>query len=250
MRTCSSGSATTTSAPAPIRGWTSAAAVAIRCSSRAATAAISPTVAERTGRAAIAAQPTDLAVRTGAMSPIAATTGPVAAPRSGRRSARPAAARGATPPSATFNRAGGRTTKPRPGRRARAGPRGGARRGPAAVAGGGGGGGGGGRARGGGGGGFRGGGGGRRSDIALKHDIALLGHLGNGLGFYRFAYNGSHTDYVGVMAQEVQAVMPQAVTRGRDGYLRVFYDKLGVTFETYDAWVAAGAHVPAGVPVH
>jgi len=41
-----------------------------------------------------------------------------------------------------------------------------------------------------GGGGFRGGGGrggGRRSDIALKHDIVLLGHLNNGLGFYRFA---------------------------------------------------------------
>ena len=37
----------------------------------------------------------------------------------------------------------------------------------------------------------RGGGGrgGRRSDVALKHDVVLLGHLDNGLGFYRFAYN-------------------------------------------------------------
>ena len=50
------------------------------------------------------------------------------------------------------------------------------------------------------------GGGGRRSDITLKHDIALLGDLGNGVGFYRFAYNGSDTAYVGVMAQEVQRV--------------------------------------------
>ena len=33
-------------------------------------------------------------------------------------------------------------------------------------------------------------GGGRRSDIRLKHDITLLGRLDNGLGFYRFAYNG------------------------------------------------------------
>ena len=57
-------------------------------------------------------------------------------------------------------------------------------------------------ARGGGGGG--GGGGGRRSDIALKHDIVLLGHLANGLGYYRFSYNGSNRAYVGVMAQEVQ----------------------------------------------
>ena len=106
------------------------------------------------------------------------------------------------------------------------------------------------RGGGGGGGGFRGGGGGRRSDIALKHDIALLGHLDNGLGFYRFSYNGSDRAYVGVIAQDVQTVMPRAVTRGRDGYLRVFYDKLGVPFETYDAWLAAGARIPAGIPVH
>ena len=88
-------------------------------------------------------------------------------------------------------------------------------------------------------------GGGRRSDITLKHDIALLGDLGNGLGFYRFAYNGSDTAYVGVMAQEVQRVRPDAVVRGRDGYLRVFYDKLGVTFQTYEQWVASGAQVPS-----
>ena len=88
------------------------------------------------------------------------------------------------------------------------------------------------------------GGGGRRSDVALKHDIALLGWLDNGLGFYRFSYNGSRTPYVGVIAQEVQAVMPQAIVRGRDGYLRVFYDKLGVKFETYDAWIASGGRLP------
>ena len=84
------------------------------------------------------------------------------------------------------------------------------------------------------------------SDMLLKHDISLLGHLNNGLGFYRFSYNGSHKAYVGVMAQEVQAVMPEAVVRGNDGYLRVFYDKLGLKFQTFDQWVAAGAHVPRG----
>jgi hypothetical protein len=46
------------------------------------------------------------------------------------------------------------------------------------------------------------------------------------------------------MAQEVQRVMPEAVVRGRDGYLRVYYDRLGVTFESYDRWVASGARVP------
>jgi hypothetical protein len=44
----------------------------------------------------------------------------------------------------------------------------------------------------------------------------------------------------------VQAIVPAAVVRGRDGYLRVFYDKLGLTFETYDRWVASGARIPAG----
>jgi hypothetical protein len=74
----------------------------------------------------------------------------------------------------------------------------------------------------GGGGGFRGGGGGRgggrRSDIALKQDIVLLGYLRNGLGYCRFSYIGSDQTYVGVMAQEVQHIMPGAVTRGGDGY--------------------------------
>jgi hypothetical protein len=86
--------------------------------------------------------------------------------------------------------------------------------------------------------------------LRLKHDLVLLGHLDNGLGFYRFAYNGGEKTYVGVIAQDVQAVMPQAVARDRDGYLRVFYDKLGVTFQTYDHWVAAGARIPDGPQAH
>jgi hypothetical protein len=110
---------------------------------------------------------------------------------------------------------------------------------------------GGGGFRGGGGGGFRGGGGGgrggggRRSDLALKHDVVLLGHLDNGLGYYRFSYPGSQKAYVGVIAQEVEAFRPDAVTRGRDGYLRVHYDKLGIKFRTYQDWLASGARIPA-----
>jgi hypothetical protein len=79
----------------------------------------------------------------------------------------------------------------------------------------------------------------------LKHAITLIGRLDNGLGFYRFVYNGGTTAYVGVMAQEVQTVMPDAVVRGRDGYLRVRYDKLGIRFETYDRWLSSGAQIPA-----
>jgi hypothetical protein len=42
----------------------------------------------------------------------------------------------------------------------------------------------------------------------------------------------------------VQTVVPQAVVRGRDGYLRVFYEKLGLTFQTYEEWLASGARIP------
>ena len=93
------------------------------------------------------------------------------------------------------------------------------------------------------------GGGGRRSDTRLKHDIVLLGRLSDGLGYYRFVYNGGHTAYVGVMAQEVQTVMPGAVTLGADGYMRVSYDLLGLPFESYKQWVSTGPHLPSVKPV-
>ena len=100
----------------------------------------------------------------------------------------------------------------------------------------------------GGGGGARRGGGGRRSDMRLKHDIVLLGRLNEGLGYYRFVYNGDHIAYVGVMAQEVRRIMPEAVTLGADGYMRVSYDLLGLPFETYKQWLASGAHLPSVTP--
>ena len=51
------------------------------------------------------------------------------------------------------------------------------------------------------------------------------------------------------MAQDVQTIEPEAVTRARDGYLRVFYDRLGVKFQTYERWIASGARVPGVVPL-
>jgi hypothetical protein len=102
------------------------------------------------------------------------------------------------------------------------------------------------------GGGMRGGGGrgGRRSDIRLKHDIVLLGHLDNGLSFYHFRYNGSERAYVGVMAQEVQNVRPDSVSRDKDGMLRVRYEMLGLKFQTYNEWLESGARMPAAVRTH
>jgi hypothetical protein len=41
------------------------------------------------------------------------------------------------------------------------------------------------------------------------------------------------------MAQEVEAVMPDAVVRGADGFLRVDYARLDTRLMTFDEWTAA-----------
>ena len=80
--------------------------------------------------------------------------------------------------------------------------------------------------------------GGRRSDIRLKQDIVLLQRLDDGLGLYSFRYLWSDQVYVGVIAQEVQAVRPDAVLRDRDGFLSVDYGRLGMRMQTWDKWIA------------
>jgi len=74
----------------------------------------------------------------------------------------------------------------------------------------------------------------------LKHDVVRLGTVGDGIGLYRFQYNWSDQVYVGVIAQEVQQVRPDAVVRGSDGYLRVDYGRLGLRLQTFDEWQASG----------
>ena len=78
------------------------------------------------------------------------------------------------------------------------------------------------------------------SDVNLKHDIVPVGHLANGLGLYRFAYNDSDKVFVGVLAQEVAQAMPDAVRRAPNGYLQVDYARVGVPMMTWDQWVEAG----------
>jgi hypothetical protein len=75
------------------------------------------------------------------------------------------------------------------------------------------------------------------SDVRLKRDIALVARLDNGIGLYRYRYHWSDTVYVGVMAQEVAAIVPNAVVQGADGYLRVAYQCLGLRLLTWDEWV-------------
>ena len=77
------------------------------------------------------------------------------------------------------------------------------------------------------------------SDIRLKRDIAQVGEIDRGINLYRYRYLWSDTTYVGVMAQEVAAVKPEAVLRGADGYLRVDYARLGLQLQTWEQWTAA-----------
>jgi hypothetical protein len=78
--------------------------------------------------------------------------------------------------------------------------------------------------------------------MRLKQDIVPLARLDNGIELYRFRYKGSdRTAYVGVMAQEVQKIDPGAVSRDRDGYLMVDYDRLGLDFLTWDEWLRTRA---------
>jgi outer membrane immunogenic protein len=79
------------------------------------------------------------------------------------------------------------------------------------------------------------------SDTRLKRDIVLIGRLDNGLGLYRYRYLWSDTVYVGVMAQEVALIRPDAVVHDpMDDYLRVDYLRLGLRLMTLPAWEAVG----------
>ena len=68
------------------------------------------------------------------------------------------------------------------------------------------------------------------SDRRLKENIDLVGRdERTGLNLYEFEYkNGSGRRYVGVMADEVEKYMPQAVYTTPDGYKAVNYHMLGI----------------------
>src|SRR4030067_362544 len=61
------------------------------------------------------------------------------------------------------------------------------------------------------------------SDRRVKDDIEKVGRLGNGLPVYRFRYKGSPTVQIGLMAQDVELVKPEAVGEWR-GIKTVNYD--------------------------
>ena len=72
------------------------------------------------------------------------------------------------------------------------------------------------------------------SDIRTKENIVKLGVLPNGLNVYEYDYKPEFKNHpfarkgkqIGVMAQEVQAIQPEAIIHGSDGYLMVDYGVL------------------------
>ncbi len=81
-------------------------------------------------------------------------------------------------------------------------------------------------------------GGGNRSDRRLKRGLCVIGCLPGGLSLYRFKYLWSDVEFVGVMAQEVLAVIPEAVSVDAGGYYSVNYALIGLPMMTYAQWLA------------
>jgi hypothetical protein len=64
------------------------------------------------------------------------------------------------------------------------------------------------------------------SDVRLKENIKRVGFMDNGLPIYTYTYKGSNVPQMGVMAQEVEQVIPQAVSIHASGFKQVHYGML------------------------
>jgi hypothetical protein len=73
------------------------------------------------------------------------------------------------------------------------------------------------------------------SEPALKENVVRVGEHAAGFGLYLFDYKAEFRDswghgrQFGVMADEVQAIVPEAVLVHEDGYRVVDYGRLGIT---------------------
>lgn len=77
---------------------------------------------------------------------------------------------------------------------------------------------------------------GKTSDPALKENVVRVGEHPAGIGLYLFDYKAEvrdrcgHGRMFGVMADEVEQVMPEAVSVADNGFRQVDYAMLGITF--------------------
>lgn len=73
------------------------------------------------------------------------------------------------------------------------------------------------------------------SEPSLKEDVVRVGEHPAGFGLYLFSYKAEYRDecghgrQFGVMADEVEAIVPEAVMVGENGYRLVDYARLGIT---------------------
>lgn len=67
------------------------------------------------------------------------------------------------------------------------------------------------------------------SDVRIKRDIRLIERRKNGVGIYRYRYKWEPkgTQHIGVMAQEIERLMPEAIGPVTFGFKTVDYSKLG-----------------------
>lgn len=63
------------------------------------------------------------------------------------------------------------------------------------------------------------------SDRRLKTDIKRVGKLDNGLGVYSYRLKGDSHYQIGVMAQEVAEIHPDAIVNDPSGFMRVNYER-------------------------
>jgi hypothetical protein len=65
------------------------------------------------------------------------------------------------------------------------------------------------------------------SDERLKNIHKQVGELDNGIKVYEFSYKAwPKQRYIGVIAQDVERIMPEALGRKKEGFLTVKYDRL------------------------
>jgi len=72
------------------------------------------------------------------------------------------------------------------------------------------------------------------SDIRLKTNIKFTGEIKNNLPIYSFEYidkRYGEGHYIGVMAQDVEKLYPNAVYTNLNGYKQVDYDQINIKFE-------------------
>lgn len=67
------------------------------------------------------------------------------------------------------------------------------------------------------------------SDRRLKQNIVRISELPNGLPVYQYEYIDGRGPFIGVMADEVETIMPEALGPVIDGYKTVDYDKVWET---------------------